>query len=326
MIQFDDIPAEVIVNYIGCHISFSEIANLALSCKFLKEGISDLVDRFLATTNSFYEFYQKDLRIDILENIPISVFSIYEFEEIMNGISNSDIKVVCLNFDNRYIDTSLESINATFKFFQMFQILAELMEELLENGYSSFIMDEITKSLLRYFRELFKDRNNLREYDENVVDAFLLTREENKSWHKMNINIYFIYENLILIQLLKHSRHCKWFIEDQKDIIINRFPPCQKYTVVFLVKVFQLAKERNRFEALYCLYEIIKYVNIITEEDKRDIKFFHPKKRFIKSCLKTIGDYQHEMNELSSVSKRFKEVVTKEFNRFTEKILENLRF
>lgn len=309
--QFENIPIELILYHIGKDLSFYDIANLACSDKNFKSSINELVD-IVINNNDIFTIYKEKYGDDIIENIKNSAINIYEFEDTMKAIRNNDISSISFDFNKKYINTSIESINATFKIFQIFQLEAEKSND--EISYT--LMNHITNLLLNYFHALFQTRNNVRDYNDSYITPFMLKNtDDNNGWHKIDINIYFLYENYTLIQTSKRSFNLKCYMENNINIVHNEINEQIYNTMRYLMMLMSIG---NLQEKVYCFHEIMKLLNYIYSKNTQS-NYFLKYKNFTIVCLRKINEFKEYLTANSSeLPNYFKKSVFAEFDKFID--------
>jgi len=309
--QFENIPIELILYHIGKDLSFYDIANLVRSDKNFKSSINELVD-VVINNNDIFTIYKEKYGNDIIENIKNSAINIYEFEDTMKAIRNNNISSISFDFNKKSIQTDITSINATFKIFQIFQLEAEKSND--EISYTQ--MNQITNLLLNYFHALFQVRNNVRDYNDSYITPFMLKNtDDNDGWHKIDINIYFLYENYTLIQTSKRSFSLKCYMENNTNILFNENPTRIYDTMKYLMMLMNIG---NLQEKVYCFHEIMKLLNYIYSNNKQS-NYFLKYKYFTIVCLRKINEFKEYLTENSSeLPNYFRKCVFAEFDKFID--------
>ena len=312
--MFEDIPNDVLVNHIGCNISIVNIACLANVYNFIKPCIEEL-SKISIQNYEIYGFYEKELGLDFMNDVLQSVFDIYQLDNIIRGIWNNDVASVCLNFDRADCRKDINSINSTFKIFQMFQMETDrIYNSWQQMNDREIMMNEITNSLLRYFRIVFQERNKIRIGDEeNIMTQYILSQCKFYGWHKVDINIYMLYENYKLIRTFKSSFSFTSYMKNNTTLIMNNTSNRQVETLMYLLAITDTG---TMYERVYCFYEIFKLLNIIYRYETM-VNYFLYQNDFTISCLTKLQEFRTTIMENSSVfPKYFVECVFSQFDNF----------
>ena len=177
-------------------------------------------------------------------------------------------------------------------------------------------IEAFTKSLLKYFSALFQARNNVSNYEESYHIHHILNKSNINGWHKVNINVYFLYENYNLLTASKRSYNFKNYIENNTNIIINNHIRRNRYTLVYLMT---LMSNGTLQEKVFCFHEIMKLLNYIYSFQKEKNSFSHECDVFTATCLRKINEFRMYITENSSLLPQyFKKCIFAEYDRFIE--------
>jgi len=313
--RFEDIPIDIIINHIGNNISFTDVANLTLVSKNLRTNIKSnschLITNIISNNYAF-DYYKKELEIDIISDIKKSALSFLQFEETFDAIRNNDVSSISFEFDKNIVDTSTASINATFKIFQMFVLETESLDKELSFAF----IDAFTKSIHKYFRALFQARNKISQYDESSCIHNILNKSEKNGWHKVNINVYYLYENYTLLKVSKRSHMFKSYIQNDTNIVISNYIKNNTITMVYLIALMSSGKVQ---EKLYCFHEIMKLLNFIYAHKAEKKCFLEEYQKLTTTCLRKIHEFRMYIIENSrTLPLYFRQYVFVEYDRFIE--------
>lgn len=313
--RFEDIPIDLVVNHIGNNITFADVSNLSLVSKNFRTNIKSYVPHLISniiSNNYAFGYYKNELDVDIVNDVKKSALSFLQFEKIVQAIRNIDVTAISLEFDRNTVDTSAESINATFKIFQMFALESDSFNKELTFAF----IEAFTKSLSNYFIAVFQARNNISQYSEPYCIHHVLNKSATNGWYKVNINVYFLYENYNLLTLSKRSYQFKNYIENNTDIIINNHIRRNRHTLMYLMTLMKSGMVK---EKLYCFHEIMKLINHIYASKKEKESLVGERDVFTTTCLRKINEFKIDMVEFSSsLPCYFKKSILAEYDRFIE--------
>lgn len=314
--RFEDIPIDLLIHHIGNNIAFTDVTNLTLVSKSLYANMQSNIPHLFANiirNNYALDFYLNELEFDIIDDIKKSALSFLKFEETMQAIRTNDVSSISFEFDKKTVDTSVESINATFKIFQMLAMESESFDEELTIAF----IEAFTKALLQYFRALFQARNNVSNYDESYQVHNILNKSGTNGWHKVNINVYFLYENYNLLMASKRSYKFKSYIEnDTNIIIINNHIRRNRYALMYLMT---LMSNGTFQEKVFCFHEIMKLLNYIYALQKEKNSFSNECEVFTSTCLRKINEFRTYITENSTLLPQyFRKCIFAEYDRFIE--------
>jgi len=299
MTSFSDIPNEIMVNNIAKNLDLSGIEKITSVSKTFYDQKEELVNAIINSDEFLQSYTHKD---DILNIIKKSHFTPQSFLRIFDGICNRDKNAITFEFTN--VETSKESIDNTFNIFQLFKCCTNIIQIKYNLQYGHLI----SKLLVDYFNELFKKRSGLKKFNASIIGFYF--HNTNCDWHIIDINPYYIYENLNNMLQSSRSFLYRQYIENRTNILMDGEYDHQQYTLKFLMNIMNYGDISRK---TYIFYEIVKYMNAIREHN-----IFNEKT--IKACMNKIHELRYLITENihNKIPKYFKEIVFEEFDKFLE--------
>lgn len=295
--RFEDIPIDLIVNHIGNNITFADVSKLTLVSKNLRTNIKSNVPHLISniiSNNYGFGYYKNELDVDMVNDIKKSALSFLQFEEAIQAIRNIDVTSISFEFDKKTIDTSDESINATFKIFQMFALESESFDKELTFAF----IEVFTKSLLKYFSAVFQARNKISQYSEPYCINHVLNKSATNGWYKVNINVYYLYENYNLLTASNRSYKFKSYIENNTKIIMSSQIKRNSCTLMYLMVIMSSGSVQ---EKLYCFHEIMKLLNYIYTYKTEKMSLLKDYHKFTTTCRRKIYEFKSFIEENRSL-------------------------
>ena len=308
MISICDFPHDIFINHIITNIKVPIVENLASVSKTMYCQKEELV-KISINSNVFVPTYTQINPDDLLNVIKKSIFTYQSFQQILESIRKKDKNAITVDFTN--IETSEDSINNTFRIFQLLETYA------IESQCNASIGNIISWLLINYFDELFKKRSGFKTFDSSVIGYCL--RNENLNWHKIDINPYYIYENMNYIPLKKRSINFRQNMENESGFIMKDIYKYQVKHLAFQVETLSFIIHITTYgyndDKVYVFYELIRYINNITD-------FHHHcyiSDNVIMICISKINDFRYQIRK--NIDKKpafFKKIVITEFDKFLE--------
>lgn len=300
MTNLCDIPSDIFINYITNNINLSIVEKLTSVGKMMYCKKEELLKN-LVISNIFLQTNIDISPDDLIDTINKSHFTFQSFQHILEGICNRDRNSIEFKFTN--VQTSMESINSTFKIFQLFKKSTNI----IYREYNIQFGHLVSKLLLDYFDEVFKKRSGLTKFNMTIIRFYF--HNVNCNWHIIDINPYYIYENMNHILQSKRSYIYRQNIENRINICIDGSYENQEETVRFLAYLMCYG---DTIRKVYIFYEIVKYMNTIH-------KHISLNNKMTLMCYEKINELRSDsatcMNKLPVF---FKKVVYEEFDNFLE--------
>lgn len=308
MITICDIPHDILINYIVTNINVPTVEKLALVSKTMYCQKEELV-KISIDTNVFVPTYTRINSDELLTVIKKSHFTYQSFEQILKAICNKDKNAITVDFTN--VETSEESINNSFRIFQLLETYA------IESECNASIGNVISELLIKYFDELFKKRSRLKQFEASLIGYWL--RNDIFNWHKIDINPYYLYENMNYMLLKKRSFNLRKNIESKTMIVLKDIYKYevnnllfQKETLIFIAHIMNYGCIDDN---IYVFYEFIRYIN--------NINHFHQHCYLpdyaIQIFILKINDFRHWITHHTvNTPAFFKKIIYTEFEKFLE--------
>lgn len=301
MTCFTDIPSDLFIN-IYKNINLLDVDKItSVSNTFYcqkKEIIKNIID-----SNVFVQKYSNISTDNIIYNIEKSYFTFNTFQKILDGICNKDRNAISIKFTN--VETSTESIDSTFKIFQLFKKYSIVIYEESKMQFGSII----TELLLDYFDELFKKRIGLDTLKKSII--MFTFHNSDCMWHNININPYYICENLNIKLNFHNSPKFRKNVKNRISIRMDDTYKNQQETFEYFIKICNNESDNM----IYVFYELIKYLNDINHH-------INLHKIIIKSILSKTKDFRDKItnNNFKKYKIDFfmKKAVLEEFDIFID--------
>ena len=298
MTSFCDIPHEIFINHIAMNI---QLSNVEILTSVSKEwyGKKEEIVKNIINSDAFLRTYASP--DELIDTIKKSDFTFKSFEGILNAIHGHNIEEISFTRSKLALATTTNCINSTFRIFQLFKKLA------IDTRCSTQLLNKISDLLVDYFDELFKQRSSYKKYNSSIMGSYF--RKEDCDWHTIDINPYFIYENMNYILCSCRSFLYRKNIENKiKILMINSYENEGK-TLKFLMNLMNYGDMGRR---IYIFYEIVRYLNDIYPS-----KFLGD--RIARLCKMKIEEFRPDIaKSTKNVPIFLKKVVFSEFDRFLE--------
>jgi len=313
MTSICDIPHDIFNNYIVTNINVPTVEKLASVSKTMYCQKEDLV-KISINSNVFVPTYTRIHHDDLLNVIKKSHFTYQSFQQILEAIRNKDKNAITVDFTN--IETSEESINNTFRIFQLLETYA------IESQFNANIenmrqVSDISVLLVNYFNEIFKARSGLKKFDSSVIGNCL--RNDIFNWHKIDINPYYIYENMNYMLQKRRSFQLRQNMENKICVIMKDIYNYEVKPLVFQVDtlnfIMHITNNGCNSDKIYTFYEFIRYIN--------DINDFHKHcylpDEVSQKCIAKINDFRYHVTKNFEKKPAFiKQIIFEEFDKFID--------
>lgn len=319
MTSICDIPSDIFINHITTYINLYDVGKLTSVSKSIychkEELLINLINyNVFLKTNIYISPYE------ITNIIKKSHFTYQSFLLILEGMCNKkrdithqsllrilegsyskDENTIVHELTN--VDTSIESINSTFKIFQILKTCAIIINSECNMRYGVLI----TELMLVYFDEVFKKRFNMKTFNPSIIRFCF--HQAKCNWHTIDINPYYIYENMNYVLHSKRSFQYRQNIENRLNILLEDSYENQEETIKFLLNVMQYGDMSRK---IYVFYEIVKYMNAIYDH-------IYLSNRIINLCIDKINQFRPEILKCTKNTPIFmKKIIFEEFDKFIE--------
>lgn len=248
MTSICDIPRDIFMNNIAANFDISTVEKFSLVSNAYEK--KELVKKFIES-NVFLQENSKISTDELIYTINNGYFTFQAFQDILEKICKQDNYAIdAITFAD--VKTSIENINNTFKIFQLFRECA------INSKSSAQIKHVISDMLIRYYDELFKKRSGFNKFESSTIGYCF--RSDNCNWHNIDINPYYLYENMNHMIQSNRSFYFRQNMENKSSIIINDTYKNQVETIEFLANIMSYG---NIFSKIYVFYEMVKYMNNI---------------------------------------------------------------
>ena len=308
MTSICDIPHDIFNNYIVTNINVPTVENLASVSKTMYCQKEELV-KISINSNVFVPTYTRINPDDLLNVIKKSHFTYQSFQQILEAIRKKDKNAIMVDFTN--IETSEESINNTFRIFQLLETYA------IESGCNASIGNVISWLLINYFDEIYKKRSGLKKFDSSVIGYCL--RNDNFNWHKIDINPYYIYENMNYMPLKRRSINLRQNMEKQSGFVMQDIYKYQVTPHVFQVETLDFIMHIMQYgcngDKIYAFYEFIRYINNINDFHQHS----YLPDNVLKMCVSKIKDFRYQITKYAEKNPAFfRKIILGEFDKFID--------
>jgi len=295
MTSICDIPRDIFMNNIATNFDIPTVENLASVSNAYqkKELVKNLIE-----TNVFLQENSDISSDDLIYAINHGYFTFQAFQDILEAICKQDKDaIVAITFTD--IETSTDSINSTFKMFQLFKECA------INSESSAHIKNVISDLLMSYYDELFKKRSGFNKFESSTIGYCF--RSDNCNWHNIDINPYYIYENMNHMIQSNRSFNFRQNMESKTSILMNDTYKNQVETISFLAHIMGYGNICSR---IYVFYEMVKYMNDINKHSYLPGKVND-------MCITKINEFRPIITKCTYKTPAFfKKIVLEEFDIF----------
>ena len=292
---------DIFSDFVVPNLNLSKCMMLTMVSKHYNNEQNNFICR-VVKEDQILTSYAKDCNLNLFQTLRDSDFSLQTFCESYNSNDMSaSIKT------EGTLRTEQTNIEATFKIFQLFQ-------SLVVNSKTK--LDVITKKLIHYFQTLYKIRNkSVIKSDSEYMLGFKLLDEI--SWEKSNVNLYNVFENIILLQECKRPYTFKENTSKLYDCTLFGNSNNYNFTLSLLSTIAN--KNVSMIAKLYSIYCIYKFINILFCLEEK-IHIVHSDMFIDKWNKYIIKVYRYIWpNRLySRYSRYFKNLLIKELGTFSE--------
>jgi len=295
MTSIRDIPRDIFMNNIATNFDISTVENMSsVSNAYQKE---ELVKN-LIESNVFLQENSEISSDDLICAINHGYFTFQDFQEILEAICRQDKDAIAaITFTD--VETSADSINGTFKMFQLFKECA------INSESSAHVKNVISDLLMSYYDELFKKRSGFNKFESSTIGYCF--RSDNCEWHNIDINPYYLYENMNHMIQSDRSFYFRQNMENKPSILVNDTYKNQAETISFLAHIMGYG---NTCSKIYVFYEMIKYMNDIHKHS------YLPDK-VNEMCITKIKEFRPIIEKCTYKTPAFfKKIVFEEFDIF----------
>lgn len=264
MTTLTKLPYDLVIDSIIPKLNFDDISNLIFS-KISKDYKSNLYDIVIENDN-FLTRYLSKRNMDLVNTIHHSSFTLKGFFQMYDNIKN-DVKennnlpyifpspIGYNGRINNYEATSKRCIDATF---ELFKILMSFVMYCMKFQFRNFI----TRHMIKYFKNVFEVRHRIKKpFINSIFLNFANHNRDNLSWHTSNINLYYMYENLYLMDYAKRCYSLKKNLETFDDGNIAMTHENHVNTLNMLINLFSHLPTIEL--KIYGMHSIMKYVKVI---------------------------------------------------------------
>lgn len=285
------------MNNIATNFNISTVENMSsVSSAYQKE---ELVKNLIAS-NVFLQENSDISSDDLICAINHGHFTFQDFQDILEAICKQDNDAIA-SFTFTDVETSVDSINCTFKIFQLFKECA------IKSESNAHVKNEISDLLMSYYDELFKKRSGFNKLEPSTIGFCF--RCDNCEWHNIDINPYYLYENMNHMIQSDHSFYFRQIMENKPSILMNDTYKNQVETVSFLAHIMGYGNICSR---IYVFYEIVKYMNDIH-------KHSYLPGEVNEMCITKINEFRPIITKCTYKTPAFfKKIVLEEFDIFIE--------
>lgn len=294
MTSICNIPHEIFINHIATNINLSQVETLTSVSKEWYRQKEEIVNNIIHSD----EFLRTCIAPDeLISMIKKSHFTLKSFQCVLNGLCGTHE----FSFSLAKRSTTTESINNSFRIFQLLKKYAIAID------CRTQILNKISDLLVDYFDELFKQRSSYKKYNSSIIGSYF--RKEDCDWHTIDINPYYIYENMNYILSSCRSFLYRQNIENRIKILMIDSYENQGKTLKFLMSLMNYGDMGRR---IYIFYEIVKYLNDIYPS-----KYLGDK--IARMCRMKIEEFRPDIaKSTKNVPVFLKKAVMAEFDKFLE--------
>lgn len=274
------------------YCSIRDILNISSSSKSYYVMRENMYHIFVKN-NPFLKQYLQKRKMCLKSTIETSSFTKLQFFKMFDNIDidkrPQKFQSICHNIeelceDEKAFHLSKKAIDSSFELFKIIGSFA--MQK-----FKFYFKDSITSHLLTYFSNIYDARHP--RVDNICKDIFnnFITKKDKIAWQLLNVNIYYIYENVNLLKFAKRSCALKnnMINFDEGNIFEN--PENNLSTIYFTIHMFDFLPSVEI--KIYFMYQMFKFVTKIVEDNLMcDSKFI----TFQKTILKKIEIFEFDLN------------------------------
>ena len=285
MTSICDTPRDIFMNNIATNFNISTVENMSL--------VKNLIE-----SNAFLQGNSKISSDELIYAINHGHFTFQSFQEILEAICKQDNDAIdAITFTD--VKTSIESINSTFKIFQLFKECA------INSESNAHVKNVISDLIMSYYDELFKKRSGFNKFESSTIEFCF--RCDNCEWHNIDINPYYLYENMNHMIQSDRSVYFRQIMENKTSILMNDTYKNQVETISFLAHMMGYGNICSR---IYVFYEMVKYMNDINKHS------YLPGK-VNEMCITKINEFRPIITKCTYKTPAFfKKIVLEEFDIF----------
>lgn len=281
----------------------------------------------LSKTSSSYKYVDKNLNVFLYDDLKFKkafissveyyvIFSCFTKDIIFQYIQSMYDNMNLINYSkiSEILPKSneLSEINSTFYIFQILGVYSVIKDE---NGTKNIdYLSTITYYLTRYLKNVFLKKHkihNRRLFEEIHIEVVSLFFDVNSKWYKSGINMYYVYENIVIISmkrqrigiLYNNIKSDNYFIHDN----------CIHSGVCTLQIMLTINSSFDSLDIkLYSIFETFKTINRFKSID---LPFNKNYQDALTGRIKYIKKELFELKQCNQRIKKLKKIVLKEIKQ-----------
>lgn len=293
MNTISNISIHILKEFVAPHISFTN----AIYCDILFKETNECNYSFLyikINDIKIYNSYQKCL--SIINNSSI------EFSSFMNYLDNISLSET---IDISQLTAKSLDINHINNTFYIIQFLANYTK-------CEINILKLTNVLLEYCKTLFVTKHNIIENLDFITSheyiCNLFINLKTKFWYKSCINIYYLYENMMVFNYKKSKVNILYNNLDKFDLYLyhNQDIHCIRNTIAYLVYIVRgIDSKYIKDYRCYFSYEVLRMLLIVHSNDNNN-ELFIKNKNFIEKVKKNSIHIKKDLKKNGMLQYRFR--------------------